>query len=99
MRISSRTASIITTLVQKHFGLESSVYLFGSRVDDTARGGDIDLYIEVPQDLSDKFRTTNAFNAELQRMLGEQKIDVIVRDGNSALLPIHVEARNNGVRI
>ncbi len=99
MRLSSRSTSIITTLAQKHFGADASVYLFGSRADDSARGGDIDLYIEVPKELSDKFRTTNAFNAELQRMLGEQKIDVIVRDGNTVLLPIHVEARTHGVRI
>ena len=99
MRLSARSAAIITELARKHFGIDASVYLFGSRTDNASRGGDIDLYIEVPQELSEKFRIEKAFSADLQRTLGEQKIDVIVRDGQSALLPIHVEALNNGVRI
>ena len=99
MRLSARSAAIITELARKHFGPDASVYLFGSRTDDALRGGDIDLYIEVPQELGEKFRMEKAFSAELQRALGEQKIDVIVRDGKSALLPIHMEARNNGMRI
>jgi len=99
MRLPARSAAIITELARKHFGADASVYLFGSRTDDALRGGDIDLYIEVPQELSEKYRMTKAFSADLQRTLGEQKIDVIVRDGKSALLPIHMEARNNGVRI
>ena len=99
MRLSARSAAIIAELARKHFGADSSVYLFGSRTHDALRGGDIDLYIEVPQELGEKFRIEKAFSAELQRALGEQKIDVIVRDGQSALLPIHLEARNNGVRI
>ena len=99
MRLSARSAAIIAELARKHFGADSSVYLFGSRTDDALRGGDIDLYIEVPQELSEKYRMTKTFSADLQRTLGEQKIDVIVRDGKSALLPIHMEARNNGMRI
>jgi len=36
----------IKAVLQQHFGAETRVWLFGLRVDDHARGGDIDLYIE-----------------------------------------------------
>jgi len=47
MRLTKEQISIIKTLVTRHFDSDTDVILFGSRVDDTARGGDIDLYIET----------------------------------------------------
>lgn len=51
------------------------VYLFGSRVDDTARGGDIDLLV-----LSGKICVWDRLDilADLHRTLGERNIDLIV---------------------
>ena len=51
------------------------VYLFGSRVDDTKKGGDIDLLV-----MSDKLTRDNkrAIRIRLHELLGEQKIDIIV---------------------
>ncbi len=37
----------IEQAARRHFGKEARVWLFGSRADDTQRGGDIDLYIET----------------------------------------------------
>ena len=44
MRLSSKEIYIIKNKVEVIFG-EATIYLFGSRVDDTKQGGDIDLYI------------------------------------------------------
>ena len=44
MRLSSKEINIIKNKAQLIFG-DSIVYLFGSRVDDTKKGGDIDLYL------------------------------------------------------
>lgn len=99
MRLSPHAVAAIRSLVREHFGNKASVYLFGSRVDDTKRGGDIDLYVDIPENLEDKAGAVLRFNASLQASLGEQRIDVIVRDGATKPLPIHEEARRMGVRL
>lgn len=44
MRISAKEVAIIKNKTKDIFG-EVVIYLFGSRVDDEKKGGDIDLYI------------------------------------------------------
>lgn len=58
-----------------------SISLFGSRVDDSQRGGDIDLYLEINEKptLEKKLK----FLATLKRALGEQKIDVVFNEDSS----------------
>lgn len=54
---------------------EASIYLFGSRVDDAARGGDIDLLV-----LSSRIALIAKLGilARLHQQLGERKIDLVV---------------------
>ena len=99
MRLTEHALSVIRHLVRQHFGDKANVYLFGSRVDDTKRGGDIDLYIDIAEKLENKAGAVLQFNAQLQVSLGEQRIDVIVRDGATRPLPIHEQARRTGVRL
>lgn len=54
---------------------EAKIYLFGSRADDTKRGGDIDLLI-----MSQALAPTDAGKVRwrLWERLGEQKIDIVI---------------------
>ncbi len=53
--------------------------MFGSRVDDNKRGGDIDLYIETNYtDLSFVAQKEISFLTDLTKVIGDQKIDVII---------------------
>jgi len=99
MRLAAQEIELIKASVANVFGADARVYLFGSRVDDQARGGDIDLLIEIPGVIDDKLRKTLALSAEIQESLGEQRIDVVVRDAASRVLPIHTEARRTGVAL
>ena len=99
MRLTEHAISVIRHLVRQHFGDKANVYLFGSRVDDAKRGGDIDLYVDIAETLDDKSDAVIRFNATLQAALGEQRIDVIVRDGATRPLPIHEQAKRTGVRL
>ena len=49
MRLTPETRDIIRHSTQAVFGLDSQVKLFGSRIDDRQRGGDIDLLVELPR--------------------------------------------------
>jgi len=57
---------------------DGKVYLFGSRVDDTKRGGDIDLYLVPSKKYDDERRKKRQFLIKLDEYIGEQKIDVIL---------------------
>jgi uncharacterized protein len=72
----------------------SRIYLFGSRADDTKRGGDIDLLI-LSEKLSDSDRV--AIRLRIQEKLGEQKIDIVIaRDLSDPFVRV---AYNEGMEI
>jgi predicted nucleotidyltransferase len=50
LRLSTQTIKHIKQTFKEVFG-NGNIYLFGSRVDDTKRGGDIDLYIDLEERL------------------------------------------------
>ncbi len=45
MRVSQKEIQIIKDTIYKYFSNNVEIFLFGSRVDDNKKGGDIDLYI------------------------------------------------------
>lgn len=46
MRLSAAQTEIILNCVRQQFGADAQVMLFGSRLDDAAHGGDVDLLVE-----------------------------------------------------
>jgi predicted nucleotidyltransferase len=85
--------------MRRCFGAETDVVLFGSRVRDDARGGDIDLLVETDRSSHDWVSKKVSAIAEIQEAIGEQKIDVVVcaRGGDDRL--VVREALKNGVRL
>jgi predicted nucleotidyltransferase len=65
-----------------------NIYLFGSRVDDNLKGGDIDLFIELDTILTVKeiLDKINEFKINLYDKIGEQKIDVIISKDKTRLI-------------
>lgn len=97
MRLSTKEITIIKQVVASLLGSNGvKVILFGSRVDDDAKGGDIDLLIETTAEQVSRISTANRIAANLQVQLGDQRIDVLLVDPNTIIKPIHEHARQQG---
>lgn len=99
MRLSRSQLVAIEDAARECFEPRSTVRLFGSRLDDARRGGDIDLLVETPEPLEPKtlVERRTRFIARLYRLLGEQRIDVlIVPAGAADDRPIIRVARREG---
>ncbi|MEF3191753.1 MAG: nucleotidyltransferase domain-containing protein [Campylobacterales bacterium] len=95
MRLSQHYIEVI----KKHFEQifhHGEIYLFGSRVDDSQKGGDIDLYL-VLDDHSNLFEKKIKFLARVKRELGEQKIDIVFNIDATRL--IEKEACRWGIKL
>ncbi|MCU7837467.1 MAG: nucleotidyltransferase domain-containing protein [gamma proteobacterium symbiont of Taylorina sp.] len=79
MRLTKKYQDIINSKAREFFGHDVHVYLFGSRVDDSKRGGDIDLFIDTSLKESDKlFEKKINYIISLKNLLGEQKFDIVL---------------------
>ena len=77
MRLSNKE---IKVLKDKLISLadDAKLYLFGSRVDDSKRGGDIDLLV-VSKKMTK--RDLRLLRVEFFKEFGEQKLDIIIDNG------------------
>ena len=99
MRLNEYQQKVIRTTVAELFGPQADVWLFGSRVDDQAKGGDIDLLIRLDTRLDQSERALAILVARLQQRLGDQPIDVLLLDPSTLAGTIHTEALQRGVRL
>jgi predicted nucleotidyltransferase len=95
MRLTEEQRRIIREAGLRHFGVVPRV--FGSRLDDSARGGDIDLFIAGDWPAEESVPRRIAFCAELRRSLGDRKIDVVVESNRPSSIQDH--ARRHGAPV
>jgi len=91
MRLSLFEIETVVKLKNKYFNKNDKIYLFGSRVDDSKKGGDIDLFIDLENKEQEYYDEKQKFIAELQEHLGEQKIDLVISQDSNRL--IEMEAK------
>jgi uncharacterized protein len=93
MRINSFERESIKEIING-FDAKAVIYLFGSRTDDSKKGGDIDLLV-----MSDKITLEDKIRIRLKLFdkIGEQKIDLIIAGDNSD--PFINIAMNKGIRL
>jgi len=98
MRINNEERAIIKNILHKYFGKHARIVLFGSRTDDRAKGGDIDVLVDTDQ-TDDCFTKKLLALSEMQIALGDQKIDLLVKAPNmrAPAPPVFSEALATGV--
>lgn len=99
MRIPPNYLTTIKDTAAKVFGARATVWLFGSRLDDAAKGGDVDLLIKLESPTANKAVLAAQYNALLQIKLGLQKFDILVIDPSTPLKQIHQQALSKGVKL
>lgn len=97
MRLTQEQVEAIRYSANEVFGSGAKVWLFGSRTDDSRRGGDIDLLVRpaathTSSSLISKVRFLN----KLEARLGERKVDVVV-EAAADTRPIVRVAHETGV--
>ena len=94
MRLKQSDCQKIINILKKEFK-DSKIYLFGSRVDNNQKGGDIDLYVESNNfiSLEQKIKAL----VKLKQALGDQKIDLLINAPNIKYKKIFNIAKQTGV--
>ena len=96
MRLTDSERDLIKRAFLEVFG-DGEIYIFGSRVDDTKRGGDIDLYLCPARQYDNERELKRKFQILLDEYLGEQKIDVVMAKDTNRL--IEKEALRTGIEL
>ena len=97
MRLAADQVQTIKDTVARLVGPASRIWLFGSRVDDGLRGGDIDLLVETEDIVPNRVETLCKIEGALVMALGDRKLDVLLKDARTPDAPVFAVARRQGV--
>ncbi len=97
MRLQPQHILAIKQLTQDIFGSQAVVRLFGSRLDDTVRGGDVDLHIDCPERVESPALAISRLGAACSRAMFGRKVDVVLSAPGLSELPIHRVAKAEGI--
>ncbi len=97
VRLSEQAIIGIRQVVRDVLGDQAHAWLFGSRTNPALKGGDIDLYVEAPEEkahLSEKIKLM----VKLEKLLGTRKMDVLLQV-NGSQTEIARIAKQSGVQL
>ncbi|MBM4200093.1 MAG: nucleotidyltransferase domain-containing protein [Gammaproteobacteria bacterium] len=103
MRLSTAQQRVLKNTIRRLFGENTRVLVFGSRVDDSRRGGDFDVFVDTDIASADEIvtRKLECLMAlhDTPEFEGE-KIDLVIRSPlHREELPIHTVALRDGVTL
>jgi len=96
MRLSNKIINLLQRNIIMSFG-DVNIYLYGSRTDDTKKGGDIDIAIDTDLSREDFRKKKSLFLANLIRLDFDYDVDIVNYNTNDKLL--YNEIRQNNIRL
>ncbi len=96
MRLSKRVITVLKDSIKKSFG-DVNIYLFGSRTDDSKKGGDIDLAIDTNISREEFRKKKSLLLAMLTRIGFAYKIDIVNFNTKDDLL--YNEIQKNHIKL
>ena len=97
MRLTDNQIRLICQITQQIAGSNASIRVFGSRLDNTAGGGDLDLMLELSEPVENPSLLAAQLSAKISRTMYGRKVDVLISAPNLMHLPIHEIAFKEGV--
>lgn len=95
MRLKQDTKQKIVNYAKKYFGDDIKLYLFGSRVYDNKKGGDIDLFLETEQNIDISLKVS--FLKNIYKNVTQRKVDLLIKSPLNQNRPIFETAKNEGI--
>jgi len=99
MRLTPVQIDTIKSTAQAVLGEGVQITLFGSRVHDDQKGGDVDLMLEVPAAIDEPALMAARVATRVSRAMHGRKVDVLLKAPNLLEQPIHRIATQQGVRL
>ena len=99
MRLSTDQRLALKQRFSDELGPDCEVRIFGSRADDGARGGDVDLLVQCPRRLERKVWLAARLAVSAERLLDGRKVDVLLVDPDTSLEPVHHAALRDGIAL
>lgn len=102
MRLTLAEQADIADIAKAVLPAGSRISLFGSRLDDARRGGDVDLWIELAGQptATEMVRLRGRLTAALYRRWGERRIDMLMSlRGQPDARPVVQAARRNSIEL
>jgi len=96
MRLQPAEATAIREAVHAVFGEKATVRLFGSRLDDRARGGDLDLLIEVEPGQA-TLHAEIALRERIEPAVEDLRVDILLHERDKPTSPIERIALRDGI--
>lgn len=96
MRLTPKDKKILIETAGQLFPTHTAVYLFGSKADDTKKGGDIDIL--VLSNVLPNRKQIRRLKILLKEKLGDQRIDVVAAPFDSTDTFVHL-IKNEGIKL
>jgi len=96
MRVSKKVIDILEINIKKSFG-DVHTYLFGSRVDDYKKGGDIDIAVDTNLSKQEFRKKKASFLTLLIKIDFDYKIDIV--EFNTKDMLLYDEIQKNSIKL